>query len=309
MAHLTTLDKLKEHITLLTSMEESEAPFISCYLNLEDGETSWRKALDERACILRRILKGTDLADLEESLDKIEAYLATELLPEAKGLALFVRSTVGGGCMLPMQFAAPLPDWLAVYPTPNIYHLIVTLSSFIKHQEQESESVAKRLTDGLRGQNLAVAGSAATLDALHRREVDTLVMARDYQPDPGWTCRSCKAIGTEMPETSMCLQCGDKSVWPLDVREALLRLAGQLECPVEVVEQSDVLMSLGGVGGLLRTRLGVPAAQVVEPAQSPPQPQHPVASESGVACSRSTALPGPRSGFGYPHGHGHVCPA
>jgi hypothetical protein len=40
----------------------------------------------------------------------------------------------------------------------------------------------------------------------------------------------------------------------MDVREALLRLAGQLERPVEVVEHSDALMSLGDVGCLLRTQ-------------------------------------------------------
>jgi hypothetical protein len=39
---------------------------------------------------------------------------------------------------------------------------------------------------------------------------------------------------------------------PLDVREEILRLAGQAERPVEIVEQSDALMSLGGVGCLLR---------------------------------------------------------
>jgi len=39
----------------------------------------------------------------------------------------------------------------------------------------------------------------------------------------------------------------------MDVREALLRLAGQLERPVEMVEHSDALLSLGGVGCLLRT--------------------------------------------------------
>ena len=38
----------------------------------------------------------------------------------------------------------------------------------------------------------------------------------------------------------------------MDVREELLRLAGQLERAVEVVEKSDALMSLGGVGCLLR---------------------------------------------------------
>jgi hypothetical protein len=41
----------------------------------------------------------------------------------------------------------------------------------------------------------------------------------------------------------------------VDVKEALMRLAGQLECPVEIVEHSDALMSLGGVGCLLRTHI------------------------------------------------------
>jgi protein required for attachment to host cells len=377
MAHLTTLDELHQQITLLASVEESDAPFISVYLNLENGRTGWREVLDDRARILRRVLKGNDLADLEEALSKIEDWLAADLLPEAKGVAIFVRGTFGGAFMLPMQFATPLPNWIAVYPTPNIYHLVelkdnyhryvvllampdrasilevnlgaattqawidrselrmrvgsewtrshyqihqahrgdrfvqekiatlqrlmqagghshlilagdpeitarvrqslpdeladklvdvipaserdlqtdvvmATLSSFIEHEEQESQSVARCLIEGLRSQNLAVAGSAATLDALRWGEVDTLVMVNDYQPDPGWTCTGCQAIGTEAPETPVCPKCGGSTVRPLDVREALLRLAGQLECPVEVVEQSEALMSLGGVGCLLR---------------------------------------------------------
>ena len=345
MTHLTTLDELKQHITLLASVEESDAPFISAYLNLENGQTGWRETLDERARILRRILKGDDLTDFEEALGKIEAWLATDLLPEAKGAAIFVRGTFGGAFMLPMQFAAPLPNWIAVYPTPNIYHLVelkdnyhryvillampdrasilevnlgaatvrawinqsglrmrvgsewarihyqvsqahrgdrfvrekiavleqlmragghthlilagdpeittrvrdalpndladklvdvipaserdrqtevvlLTLSSFIEHEEHESRSVTERLIAGLRSQNLAVAGSAATLDALRWGEVDTLVMASDYQPDPGWSCTACRAIGTEVPETPVCPQCGKSAVRSLDVREA-----------------------------------------------------------------------------------------
>ena len=42
MTHMTTLDELKQHITLLASVEESDAPFISCYLNLENGQAGWR---------------------------------------------------------------------------------------------------------------------------------------------------------------------------------------------------------------------------------------------------------------------------
>lgn len=378
MTRLTTLDELKQQITVLASVEESDAPFISCYLDLENGQTGWRDVLDERARLLRRVLKGNDLADFEEALGKIQTWLAADLLPEAKGVAIFARGASGGSFMLPMQFAAPLPNWIAVYPTPNIYHLIelkdnyhsyvvllalpsrvsilevnlgeatiqawlnqsglrtrvgsewarshyqvnqahrgdrfvnekiavlkqlmhagrhthlilagdpgitarvrhalpndlaaklvdvvpaskrdlptevvmLTLASFIEHEEQESRTVTERLIEGLRSHNLAVAGSAATLDALRWGEVDTLVMAGNYQPDPGWTCLACRAIGTELPETSVCPQCGNPSARPMDVREKLLRLAGQLERPVEVVEHCDALMSVGGVGCLLRT--------------------------------------------------------
>ncbi|MEA2093597.1 MAG: hypothetical protein U9P11_03425, partial [Pseudomonadota bacterium] len=130
-----------------------------------------------------------------------------------------------------------------------------TLSRFIEHEEQESQTIAERLIAGLRSQNLAVAGSADTLDALRWGEVDTLVMASNYQPDPGWSCAHCKAIGTEAPETSICTQCVHPEVRPMDTRETLLRLAGQLDRPVEVVEHSDALMSLGGIGCLLRTKI------------------------------------------------------
>lgn len=143
---------------------------------------------------------------------------------------------------------------------------LATLSSFIEHEERESQTIAERLIEGLRSQNLAVVGSAATLDALRWGEVDTLVMASSYQPDPGWTCTACQAIGTEPPATSGCPQCRKSAVRPMDVREEALRLAGQLERPVEVVEYSDALMSLGGIGCLLRTHLDAQIDQQTAPA-------------------------------------------
>lgn len=375
---MTTLDELKQNITLLASVEESDVPFISCYLNLEDGPTSWQETLNHRVHILKRILKGSDRSDFEDALAKIETYLMTELLPDTKGVAIFARGHLGGSFMMPMQFAAPLPNWIVINPTPNIYHLMelkdnyhryiillakaerarimevnlgavttqawlnhselqmrvgsewtrsyyqihqmhrgerflhekisvleqlvhagghshlilagdpeiterirhalpnaladklvdmiptrnhdqqkdmvmATLSSFIEHEEKESQSIAEQLITGLRSQNLAVAGSTASLEALRLDKVDILVMASDYQPDPGWFCTDCRALGTEAPETSECPQCGKSAVRPLDIKEELLRLAGQRERPVEVVEHSDALLSLGGVGCLLRT--------------------------------------------------------
>ncbi len=385
MTRLTTVEELQQHIGVLACVEETDAPFISCYLNLEHGQTAWRDALEERARVLRRILKGNDLVDLEESLSRIEEWMTAHLLPEAKGVAIFVRGSFGGSFMLPMQFAAPLPNWIAVYPTPNIYHLVelkdnyhrylllhvmpdraciievnlgaasirawidepelrarvgtewsrpryqinqshrgnrfvrrkiailqqlmrsdahthlvlagdpeitrhlrralpknlesklihlvptsdrdqqedvvmATLWRFIEHEERESQSLAQRLIDGLRSQNLAVAGSAATLDALRWGEVDTLVMTSDYQPDPGWICTDCRNLGTETPDEPGCPCCGEQGVRPLDVKEAILRLAAQSDCPVEVVEECSELQSLGDVGCLLRSRLSTKQA-------------------------------------------------
>ena len=131
--------------------------------------------------------------------------------------------------------------------------VMATLSSFIEHEEQESQSIAEQLIAGLRSQNLAAAGSSACLKALRRDEVDILIVASDYQPDPGWNCTDCHASGTEAPETSECPECGKSAVRPMDIKEELLHLAGQQERMVEVVQHSDVLMLLGGVGCLLRT--------------------------------------------------------
>jgi hypothetical protein len=380
MSHLTTLEELKQHISVLAGVEETDAPFISCYFSLENGPSGWRDVLEERARTLRRILKGNDLADLEQALTSIEDWMTANLLPQAKGVAIFVRGDFGGSFMLPMQFAAPLPNWIAVYPTPNIYHLVelkdnyhrylllhamadracilevnlgaatirawinepelrtrvgkewsrshyqvnqshrgdrfvhgkiailqqlmrsgahthlilagdpeitrhvrqalpnhlarklvelvpadqadqqadvvmATLARFVEHEEQESRTLAQRLIEGLCSQDLAVAGTTATLDALRWGDVDTLVMLNDYQPDPGWICTACKTIRTEAPEASTCPCCGKEAVRPLDIKEALMRLAAQSRCPVEVVQECDALKALGGVGCLLRSHL------------------------------------------------------
>lgn len=143
MAHLTTLHELKEHITLLASVEESETPFVSCYLNLEDGEAAWREALDARAHTLRHVLKGDELADFEESLGRTEAYLANEILPEAKGVAIFTRGPFGGTFMLALQFAVPLPNRIAVYPSPNIYHLVALKDNY--HRYVVMHATARRV--------------------------------------------------------------------------------------------------------------------------------------------------------------------
>ena len=377
MEPLTTLDELRRHIAALACVDETEAPFLSCYLNLEQGEAGYRKALQDRALAMRSTLEDETRADFDAAIRQIEAYLAGKLLPGAKGVALFSRHFRGGAFFLPMQFAAPLPDWIAVGATPNLFHLMAlkdtyhryvvllatqswirilevnlgaatvqawtaqpelrrrvgrewtkahyeshrrertslflkeqiellgrlmaagghthlimagdprltaeirqalpksvasklvdtipaasrdtqedvvaaTLSAFVEWEEQESQAVAARFIQGIRTQGRAVAGTTACLDALRQRRADTLLLARDLLPEPGWRCGACGAIRIEPDAPVACPECGKKAVRTIDAAVELVRLAGQQDCPIEVVEHCDPLMALGGVGCLLR---------------------------------------------------------
>ncbi|MBT3203623.1 MAG: hypothetical protein HOM14_04530 [Gammaproteobacteria bacterium] len=379
MEHLTTHEELRDRILILAGIVESPTPFISCYLNLEPGKEHVQQTIERRANLLRRVLKGSDLDDFEESIGAIKSYVERDLLPEAKGLAFFARSSFGKEFYMPLQFAVPLPDQLRIYPTPNIYNLIelkdtyerylvmiateewvrivevnlgaatiqawtensglhervgnewsetqyqlyrrdregrflqekiatleklmhsgdhshlmlagdpqitsrirealpdhlatklidtipascrdaqtdivtATLSVFVEQEELESQSIADRLIQAIRTQGLAVVGAKDCLENLQRSKADTLIMLQDYNPDPGWYCSSCNEMGETTPETDICPHCNSTTVRPIDLREELVRQAGKMDCPVEVVEYSDTLLELGGVGCLLRFR-------------------------------------------------------
>ncbi len=374
---LTTLDVLRRQIAVLACVEETEAPFMSCYLNLEQGEDSYRKALEDRALAMRSTLEGDAKEDFDAALGQINDYLSGMLLPGANGVALFSRHYRGGAFFLPMQFAAPLPNWIAVYPSPNLFHLMAlkdtyhryvvllatqawvrilevnlgaatikawteqpelrervgrewtkahyeshrrertslflkeqvdllerlmvagghthlilagdprltgeirralpksvaaklvdtipaasrdkqddvvaaTLSAFVEWEEHESQEVAARFVQGIRTQGRAVAGAAACLDALQQRRADTLLLARDLLPEPGWRCSACGVIRIEHRVPGKCPACDRKSVQPVDATVELVRLAGQQDCPIEVVDHFEPLMALGGMGCLLR---------------------------------------------------------
>jgi len=133
MEQLTTLDELRRQIQPLACVEETQAPFVSCYLDLEHGEAGYRRALEDRASALRATLDDTDRADFEAAMGRIKAYLATALRADARGVALFVRHFHGGEFFLAMQFAAPLPNWLVVNPSPHIYHLMALKDTYDRY--------------------------------------------------------------------------------------------------------------------------------------------------------------------------------
>lgn len=377
MEPLTTMEALRRHIATLASVEETAAPFVSCYLNLEPGKGSYDAVLEERASAVRSTLEKTVHADFDAAIHEIKTYLTEKLRTDAKGVAVFSRHMRAGGFFLPMQFAAPLPNWMAVYDVPNLFHLMAlkdtyhryivllatgawvrilevnlgaatiqawterpalrervgrewtkehyashsrdrtsrflkeqidllrhlmaegkhthlilagdpkvtgelrgalphalvsklidtipaasrdaqddvvtaTLSAFVEWEEQDSQAIAARWVKGIRTQARAVAGVAASLEALRERRVDTLLLAQDAPPKRGWICAACSAIRIESEVPEVCPECGKKTVRLIDPMAELVRLAGQQDCPIEVVAHCDPLMALGGVGCLLR---------------------------------------------------------
>ncbi len=373
------LKNLQEHIRTLATLPESDAEVISCYLTLAKGHLTNRNAFDEQIRSVNLGMTGKDRSVFEEALERIEAYLKTGLLPDAKGTALFSRAGAAP-FFLPLQFRVPLPNWVAVDTTPNIYHLVelkdtyhryvvmisteesvrilevnlgtvteelwkerpelrkrvgrewtkshyqnhrrnrmgkfikekinildrlmlaggyahlilagnarmtalvrdqlpkhlrtkvvdvvpvaskashadiveATIASFIEEEENESRLAVDELVQAVHTGGLAVSGTQPVFRALERAQTDTLILAKAYEPDKGWQCTVCDAMNVSREKAENCPKCGASELWRFDVKEKMVRLAEREGCTVEVVEHSDKLRLLGGVGCLLRYRL------------------------------------------------------
>ena len=370
------IEKLDEYIKELATLEPREAPVVNCYLDLGSGSGNYRSILDERVHVLRKSLPEKDLDQFEEALAKIEGFLQNGVAPVTRGIAIFARAGADP-YFLAIPFEVPLPNWIAVDSTPNIYHLVelrdnydryailhvtdssariiginlgsvtdqiwktrpelrrrvgrgwtrdhfqdhrrersnqfihdqirilsnvmatggyghlilagtpralasvkkalpkslaaklvdiipasandpvsgvvaATLERFLEHEELDSQAIAEQLVSQIYTHGLALVGTQATLNALRVGQVDILVIAKQYDPGHGWECRRCGRVETQSAQPDACPACGNRTVRTFDVRSEMVRLAGKLGCGIEVVEHSDALLSLGGVGCLLR---------------------------------------------------------
>jgi hypothetical protein len=114
---------LQHHISTLATLEETEAPVITCYLNLERGAPALRDVLAERLRTLRNSYRERERFQLDAAFAPVEAYLRGRPTTGKLGLALFSRAGMQP-FFLPLEFRVPLPTWISVNATPNIYHLV-----------------------------------------------------------------------------------------------------------------------------------------------------------------------------------------
>lgn len=140
------LKNLQKHIHTLAVLEETNSPVISYYLNRETDELGNRLNLAKRGRVLRQSLWGRARHDFEAAMNQIEEFLDTQLLPEAKGLAIFARFGEGD-FFLPLQFRVPLPNWIAVTALPNIYHLIELKDTYHRYIVMISTEESARILE------------------------------------------------------------------------------------------------------------------------------------------------------------------
>ena len=93
LARAIDLDQLRSHIRTLITLEETEAPVLSCYLRCHAGRNGNQKhTVERRVRAIRKTLVGQPLKCFEESVEEIMRCLATELRPTTRGVEIFARA-------------------------------------------------------------------------------------------------------------------------------------------------------------------------------------------------------------------------
>lgn len=123
---------------------------------------------------------------------------------------------------------------------------------FLELEERESEAVAERLIATVRQRGMAAAGPRATMQALKSGQCASVIVTLDLNCGHGWECRVCARWGAPPAGLAACPGCGSHNLREFDFTDELVRLAAQCGCAIEVVERSDALRSIGGVGCFLK---------------------------------------------------------
>lgn len=117
------LSELQARIRTLITLEETEAPVLSCYVNRDLTEKGHGPILDHSAWTLRKTLRQEEREPFEKAFDRITTFLGRELAPTTQGVAAFSR----GGAhpfFLGLEFQVSVVDRLSIDSTPNVYQLV-----------------------------------------------------------------------------------------------------------------------------------------------------------------------------------------
>jgi rubrerythrin len=238
-------------------------------------EAIWRERPDLRKRVGREWTKEHYQSHRRERTDKFlkEVLAVLDGLMRAGGHTHLILAgnpweTARLRQALPKRLIAKLVDTIPASGNDQISDVVATtLSLFIDVEEQESQAMVEKLQYEIVSDGLAVVGEEQTLQALRMGQADVLIIAKTCSLANGWCCNDCTALTVGAMAPQRCLHCGATKFRPVELREELVRLAEQNGATVEVVQQDDRLMKLGGVGALLRYRLPQSPATESQPTE------------------------------------------
>ena len=256
--HLVELKDTYDRYVVLISTEES-ARIIEVNLG-EVTEEIWKERPELRQRVGREWSKDHYQNHRRSRTDQFikEKIQLLEQLMAAGGhthliLAGNPRISARVRDALPKHLTAKLVDTIVASGSDRLSDVVaVTLSAFVEQEELESQGVVERLMQEIHRHALGVAGLAPTIQTLRQGNLDVLVLASAFDPEMGWSCAACEAMGVNRGRLDVCPECGQHELQEIDLREEMVRLAERQGCGVEIVNHSDSLMRFDGVGALLR---------------------------------------------------------
>jgi ribosomal protein L7Ae-like RNA K-turn-binding protein len=126
------LRELQEHIRTLVTIEETEAPVVSVYMNLQMNAVELREFTRHRVALVKGSLPQEQLSHFQQAMERIGRYVAEELDTSMGGAAIFARNGTSP-FFLALQFQVPLSNMITAGSYPNIYQLVELKDTYYRY--------------------------------------------------------------------------------------------------------------------------------------------------------------------------------
>ncbi|MFH0778802.1 MAG: hypothetical protein V2A71_09250 [Candidatus Eisenbacteria bacterium] len=253
------LDEYKRYCTVLVDRERARV-FAVCLGEIEDHSQIYHEVPGR--------VKASGWGGYEER--RIERHIEDHVHRHLRHVAdvthdffrqrTFDRLIIGGRPDVLSEFEPALHSYLReriaarIHVDPSLSldeALRRTMELDREIEDRADEELVRRLVESARSDGLAVLGLRATLGALRRSQVHTLVVEQGYV-EKGVVCENCRFIGIDEVK---CPLCASKMRSVADVIEEAIREALRQSGKVSHVDKSTQLSSEGRIGATLRFRL------------------------------------------------------
>lgn len=124
VAKLTDSSGLNDELAILAAVEPSDAPFLSCYVDMRKGREACMAYLQRKIAVIRASLHGVPRIDLDVAAEMVLREVERRWTANAAGMAVFARSLAGGRYLSVLQFASAFDNRVVWYRAPEILPLL-----------------------------------------------------------------------------------------------------------------------------------------------------------------------------------------